>query len=80
MRSNLGLPCPLMVTPDGAAIRDGLPIDMSERTRECGRDAYFMIGRQVCCEQHLRELDSAGLFPGLAADIDALNQEAADAR
>lgn len=39
-------------TPD--VMRDGEPIPLEERTERCCVDAFWMIGRQVVCDIHLK--------------------------
>jgi len=56
----VGLPemaCQLPVTKDGRALdRDGDPLPMHLRTRECGAEGRWMLGSVFLCQVHAAEV------------------------
>lgn len=52
LRVPISLPCQVPVLPGTA--RTDAPID--ERTECCATDAFWMIGRAMICDLHLREI------------------------
>jgi hypothetical protein len=70
-RLPITLPCPVPIEAGtGRAIGDdGQPIPLKERTELCAVDAGWMIGAQVMCDYHLRQIFDNGWMEGTYEEL-----------